>query len=147
MSREGRRRWALWETFVIGRQANPMMKRVRLIQTPIGGIYLHFIYREDLDPWRHDHPWNFARMVLRGGYDEEYSGPAYGATGHARTLRPFRPGYVPTDASHRITRVLPGTVSLVIVGRKRRTWGFWLPSTRLPFAEEWWDYRDVLGLR
>lgn len=144
MSRNRSRRWGLWETFIIGRQENPMMKRVRLIQTPIGGIYLHFIYREDLDPYPHDHPWNFFRMVLRGGYEEEYIGPVQGVWGR---VRPFRPGYVPTDARHRITAVQPGTVSLVIVGRKRRTWGFWVPDTyhRMPVTR-WVDYRDYLGL-
>lgn len=147
MSREGRRRWGLWETFTIGRQQNPMMKRIRLIQTPVGGIYLHLIYREDLDPVEHDHPWNFVRIVLRGGYQESVTQRSHRLRGAFGTLRPWRPGYFPTDASHRIFRVKPGTVSLVLVGPKRRTWGFWIPRWNGGWWFEWTDYRDYLGLR
>lgn len=145
MSREGRPRWGLMQTFIIGRQDNPMMKRLRIVQTPLFGVYLHFIYREDRDPVPHDHPWNFFRMVLRGGYTEEYYGRIIGAT---RTLQPLRPGYFPTDSYHRITSVQPGTVSLVVVGRKTRIWGFWTP-TKIAGIDAWvWvDYRDALDLR
>lgn len=147
MSRENRkRRWGLLQTFVIGKQDNPMMKRLRLIQTPWFGVYLHFIYREDLDPVPHDHPWNFWRIVLRGGYLERYwTDPARGrdvltSPGRRRWSR------VPVEHAHRIVVVQPGTVSLVVVGRKRRVWGFWGPrEDQTP--RTWVDYRDALGLR
>lgn len=168
MSREERRRrWGILQTFVIGRQGNPMMKRVRVIQTPIGGIYLHFIYREDLDPIPHDHPWNFWRMVLKGEYEEEYyESPQVQDKPQVRLIRPLRPSRVPTTAAHRITWTKPSTVSLVIVGRKIRTWGFWdavspisqeaarrvadsfdLPREMVVETRRWVDYRDALGLR
>jgi hypothetical protein len=41
--------------------------------------------------------------------------------------------------------VKPKTVSLVVVGPKRRVWGFW-PTVGLSEAE-WVDYREALGLR
>lgn len=164
MSREGRTRWGLWQTFVIGRQDNPMMKRIRMIQSPLGGIYLHLIYREDMDPVVHDHPWNFLRIVLRGGYVEDWtSDPGWGPLG-SREIRRWRPRWFPTSHAHRITHVAPGTVSLVVVGRKARVWGFWEPnpeassygdrvaatlgaSITLHPARTWVDYRDALGLR
>lgn len=146
MSREGHRRWGLLQTFVIGKQDNPMMKRVRLIQTPLGGIYLHFIYREDLDPVPHDHPWTFWRCVLHGGYGEVYFDDPRLGRGRHRALTPFRPERFPTTHAHRIWHVEPGTVSLVIVGRKQRTWGFWGP-TEEQVPRIWVDYRDALGLR
>lgn len=146
MSREGRSRWSLNETFVIGKQDNPMMKRWRLIQTPWFGLYVHFIYREDLDLVPHDHPWNFWRVVLRGGYGERYfSEPAVGE-GRYQAIQPFRPSRVPTSAAHRIWHVEPGTVSLVLVGRKHRVWGFWGPDENHA-PRTWVDYRDALGLR
>lgn len=150
MSREGRKRWGFNERFVIGRQGNPMMERWRLIQTPWFGIYVHFVYREDLDPYPHDHPWRFFRMVLRGGYVEELT--TDGQHEKVNTVCPFRPGYFPTSSRHRIIAVIPGTVSLVFVGRKRRTWGFWVPlssyivGTTIP-DPIFVDYRDALGLR
>jgi len=146
MSREGRRRWGLFQTFVIGRQGNPMMKRIRLIQTPAFGIYLHLIYREDLDPVPHDHPWTFWRVVLRGGYLEHYfDNPATGPY-ILRAQRRWELGQFPTKHAHRIVLVKPGTVSLVVVGRKERVWGFWAPGED-PGPRTWVDYRDALGLR
>jgi hypothetical protein len=148
MSREERRRrWALLQTFVIGKQNNPMMKRVRVIQTPWFGIYVHFIYREDLDPWSHDHPWNFWRMVLKGGYIENYSDDPSRGLFSPQMILPWRPLWFPTNHAHRITMVKPGTVSLVLVGRKQRTWGFWRPKRGADDRREWHDYREVLGLR
>ncbi len=135
MSREGRARWGFNEHFIIGKQDNPMLDRWRLIQTPLGGIYVHFIYREDLDPVPHDHPWAFASLVLRGGYTEELhhspgSGDFEWVTHRAGRLHKF-----PLHWAHRIVRVAPGTVTLVFVGRKVRSWGFY-------DGPQWIDYRD-----
>jgi len=122
------KRWKFMSTLVIGRQQSPMIKRVRLIQTPWFGVYIHFIYREDLDRDLHDHPWKFWRMVLKGGYHEAYNpNPESPWKVRSQTHLPFRPTFFPTDHSHRITWVKPGTVTLVLVGRKTRTWGFWVP--------------------
>jgi hypothetical protein len=146
-------RWGFWKTFIIGKQGNPMMKRLRVIQTPWFGVYLHFIYREDLDPVPHDHPWNFYRIVLRGGYVELYFEDP--ATGRGELTSPGRRrwSYVPITHAHRITNVAPKTVSLVVVGPKVRTWGFWSPEVLGPDLviaggkRQWIDYRDALGLR
>jgi hypothetical protein len=142
VSREGRRRWGFNERFVIGKQDNPMMERWRILQTPWGGLYVHFIFREDLDPVPHDHPWRFWRMVLKGGYLEEYF--VQPSTGDLlkgfQTHLPLRPSRFPTEHAHRIVSVIPGTISLVLVGPKSRVWGFWDNGT-------WIDYRDALGLR
>lgn len=142
MSREGRRRWGFNEHFIIGKQDNPMLDRWRLIQTPLGGIYVHFIYREDLDPVPHDHPWRFTSIILRGGYTEEvHRKPGHMPRSfklierHAGDLHRF-----PLRWAHRIVAVEPGTVTLVFVSRKLRTWGFW-------DGPRWVDYRDALGLR
>lgn len=146
MSREGRVRWGVLQTFLIGRHDNPMMKRLRLVQTPWFGVYVHLIYREDMDPVPHDHPWTFWRCVLRGGYLEHYlTDPGRGRVA-LRAQRRWRIGRFPTSHAHRIVLVKPGTVSLVVVGRKRRAWGFWGPSEDAS-PRTWTDYRDALGLR
>jgi hypothetical protein len=143
MSREGRKRWGLNQRFLIGAPGNPMMMRWRLLQTPLFGVYVHFIYREDLDPAAHDHPWSFWSLVLRGAYVEhiredsretEFS-DVY-RTHDAGTLHHF-----PLHSAHRIIDVEPGTTTLVFVGRKKRTWGFYEDDGR------WTDYRDAMGLR
>lgn len=140
MSREGRRRWGFNQRFVIGKQNNPMMERWRLAQTPWFGVYVHFIYREDLDPTPHDHPWAFWRFILRGGYVEEYLADPASAKYVVTSPGRRRWSHFPTSHAHRIRAVEPGTVSVVLVGRKRRTWGFWHGGV-------WTDYRDALGLR
>ena len=142
VSQPGKRsRWDLNSRFVIGQPGNPMMERWRLLQTPWLGIYVHFIYREDLDPIPHDHPWQFWSFVLRGSYDEHYWPDArtFGEW-ERNTFRRWSFHRFPRAASHRITHVAPKTATLVIVGRKVRTWGFWC-------AGRFTDYRDALGLR
>lgn len=152
MSREGRPRWGALQTFLIGQPGNPMMKRLRLIQTPWFGIYLHFIYREDLDPIPHDHPWTFWRVVLWGSYSENHwLHPDSDASMTGRVIERWRPSVFPTTEAHWITAVQPGTVSLVVVGRKQRVWGFWdeVPGVldRNAAVRRWVDYRDALALR
>jgi hypothetical protein len=136
-----RNRWALNERFVIGQPGNPMMERWRLLQTPWLGIYVHFIYREDLDPVPHDHPWQFRSLVLRGGYNEMFWPDARTWTHcYMQRFRRWSWHRFPLAAGHRITSVDPGTVTLVLVGRKVRTWGFW-------HRGQFTDWQDALGLR
>jgi hypothetical protein len=137
-----RRRWALNERFFIGRPGNPMMQRRRLLSTPWFGIYVHLIYREDLDPVPHDHPWAFRSLVLRGGYVEELhtrpgslDGPTHLVERIAGRLHRF-----PLHHAHRIVSVRPDTVTLVVVGRKVRSWGFYDGAAFI-------DYRDALDIR
>lgn len=140
MSREERKRWSVNQRFVIGKPGNPMMERWRLLQTPWFGIYVHFIYREDLDPIPHDHPWAFTSFVLAGGYTEElHERPGSGSC-RLTTHRRWSMHRFPLHHAHRIVGVAPGTVTLCIVGRKQRIWGF--------YDGAWWvDYRDALALR
>lgn len=136
------------QTFLIGQPGNPMLRRLRLIQTPHFGVYLHFIYREDLDPIPHDHPWTFWRMVLWGGYSENHwSDPRYDQTMAHRRIARWRVSRFPTTEAHWITAVEPGTVSLVVVGPRRRVWGFWEAQELATHRRLWVDYRDALSLR
>lgn len=147
MSREGRSRWDFgWRKsshFVIGKPGDPMLHRWRLLQTPWFGIYVHFIYREDLDPVPvpHDHPWPFWSLVLRGGYQEELherpgSGESRNVVRHRWSVHHF-----PLHHAHRIVAVSPErTTTLCVVGRKQRVWGFYDGNV-------WVDYRDALRLR
>lgn len=136
-----RYRWAVNSRFLIGKPGNPMMERWRLIQTPLFGIYVHFIYREDLDPVPHDHPWRFWSFILRGGYTEEL----HRRTGDCgscedRVCSRWSLHSFPLHHAHRIVSVRPKTVTLVLVGRKVRTWGFY-------DGARWIDWRDALGIR
>ena len=101
-------------------------------------VYLHRFERSDWDRCLHDHPWPFLTIILRGGYWEEVPArrtlagvPVGGESGDVPTVHRWRrPGailYRPARFSHRIQLdpERPRPVSLVIVGRKCRPWGFW----------------------
>jgi hypothetical protein len=128
MMRIDRRRWAINHRKVIGPTDNPLILRRQLLQTPLFGIYVHVMRREDADRYPHDHPWNFWSLILRGGYEEM----RYPDAARRRCLRMFvlshtrwRLHRLRVGDAHRVISVQPGTVTLVIVGRHRQVWGFY----------------------
>lgn len=106
------------------------LRRLYILRTPKFGVMLHWIKRED---WArdalHDHPWNFWRLVLRGGYTEQL---AYPLT--EDTLQPtfelkhrwLSLSRFPEKAYHRISIVKPHTITLVVNGPKTNSWGFFV---------------------
>lgn len=132
------------------------LRRLYVLRTPWFGVMLHWIKREDWDrDALHDHPWEFWRFIVSGGYTEEVAYPTpYGSAAWTMpieelpkqtTLQPskmvthrwLRASKFPTGAYHRITSVKPRTVSLVINGPKSNSWGFFVPGTgKVP----WRDY-------
>lgn len=130
---------------VIGPEDAPYITRWRIVATPLGGLYLHRLHRPDRERHLHDHPWPFVSLVLAGGYTEDYSLPPLGLLD--RDLAPERRRWsrgsvhrMTLRDRHRITHVEPGTVTLLLVGRKSREWGFWtetgwVPWTNYPYAE------------
>jgi len=112
------------------------------------GIYLHRIDAPDPGRDLHDHPWPFVSIILRGGYEEKYADTreapflALAAEQNERCVGPdratcrrgFRTGWavgsihrMPLTMCHRIVAVHPGTMTLVLRGRKSRQWGFYQP--------------------
>lgn len=111
-------------------QGDPYLTRYRIFgwmpgdqeQFPFS-VYLHHIHRPDDDEALHSHPWDWAvSLVLAGGYLEELPGgeTVERTSGSVRTLR--------HDDYHRITEVLDDTWTMFLVGRKIRSWGFWVPG-------------------
>lgn len=123
-------RWACMERYMIpDERGGDYVRRLRIVQTPWFGIYLHDILAPDeQDP--HDHPWAFLGIILNGAYIERY-----GSTDRAKSLQDyslirqrFSVRRVPLDQCHRITHVWPGTKTLIVVGPRRQEWGFYTPS-------------------
>jgi len=91
-------------------------------------LYLHHFRCDDSEAV-HNHPRTFVSFLFWGSYREETPGP--GGRLRPRTLRaPHLRRFAPEHA-HRITRCR-GAWSLVLVGRRRRDWGFrsgdrWVP--------------------
>lgn len=104
----------------------PLLVRYILFRCAALGVYVHHLLRSDNDRALHDHPWPFVSIVLRGGYCEI----------HDQTIdgEPFvywhSPGSVlvrPAEWRHRFCLTKPAW-TLVIVGRRCRKWGFFVPD-------------------
>jgi hypothetical protein len=120
------------------------LKRLRIIQTPWFGVYIHWIYLPDRDRDQHDHPWTFASIVLRGGYTEDVTVPE-SSDPRVKSMDHWPPhGHVMRMwQAHRIRALKPNTVTLVFVGPRRRKWGFWAPEGFIP----WDQYVNADGSR
>lgn len=154
------RPWQLWRWMdIFGPTANwdrdeeLYLRRLYIVRTPWFGVMLHWIKREDWDrDALHDHPWEFWRFIVSGGYTERIAyptGPAGPRPGEelgiylapAKSVVHCRWSFskYPSGAFHRISSVKPRTVSLVINGPKNNSWGFFVPGTG---KIGWRDYVD-----
>lgn len=108
-------------------------------------IRIHRILREDLDPYLHDHPFDWRTIVIQGWYVEEdiFGVRHLRSAGHTAAQ--------PAEAWHRIDQVSPGGVWTIFItgpkenrrGEKRNRWGFLtgLPARKTHYRE----YRSENG--
>ena len=117
--------WQLWEreTIYDPESKKPYIKRIRIIKTPMFSIFYHRFYLPDKDRALHDHPWNFATVLLTGSYSETikthpYAGP--------KDFARHSPGiyFHPSKHFHRINTLLGTVRTLVFIGAKHKNWGF-----------------------
>lgn len=122
-------RWAVWRWTTRTTAGGDYLRRLHLFKAPWFAVMLHWIYRADPQPDPHDHPVSFLSVVLRGGYDEWTPGdPCH---------RVRRINWIPYNYVHRITRVMPGTLTLCVNGPPRHRWGFYTPGGKV----DWQEYR------
>lgn len=99
-------------------------------------LFLHYIARSDDDRDPHDHPWDFATFILKGGYVEEIDMP------HAMDVIIAKPGTLHFRAAqhtHQITLRRGPAWTLVLAGPPKRSWGFNTPRG-------WKDHKEYLGI-
>jgi hypothetical protein len=110
-----------------GLKNQPIIRRTRLLQTPLFSIYLHHILKPDVGYSVHDHPWTFVTCILRGGYTEEIHFTPATDFKNARQKERHRFSWhkMPMRYAHRVCKVKPNTTTLVFIGRKRQDFGFW----------------------
>jgi hypothetical protein len=124
------------------------LARLRLIQTPWFGIYLHDIFEPDGDRDCHNHPWPFASIVLRGSYDE-YVYPNPGGKGWMGYIEKHHPRFsihfMGRDSAHRIVRAAPGLKTLILTGPRKSTWGFFREGQFIPWDEYEHKYEEATG--
>lgn len=115
------------------------LQRIRLLSTPLFGLFIHKLEVPDPGPDLHDHPWWFASLILLGGYDqwiaETRSAPFYATLrermgssctpGEERKRRWLSVGRIRLHECHKIFRLYRSpTWTLVLRGPRRHSWGF-----------------------
>lgn len=121
-------RWAFMEKFVIPSfdDDSIYLTRWRIVQTPWAALYLHRLTAPDSRPTLHDHPWKFLAVVLRGGYVERRLNPTTMTVTEAHRVRWVN--HMRTHDAHAIlTLTRNPTWTLLFVGKRERTWGYWEP--------------------
>ncbi|QNJ56291.1 hypothetical protein SEA_OHGEESY_62 [Gordonia phage Ohgeesy] len=132
---------------VIGGAEDPYLRRWYLIpRNPLINVYLHQFLRSDDDRALHDHPWWFVSLILRGEYEEihERGRNWRGAGSLAFRRAEWRHRVKLVD---RVTRVNGRPVlnpapcwTLIITGRRTRSWGFWCPNwVRSQYTRHGWE--------
>lgn len=119
------------ETFKVpqydGDDDDDYLTRLRIVQTPWFGVYLHRFDGPDPRPTLHDHPWRFLSIVLRGGYVERRLDPLDMTVDEDHRVRFVnRMRLCDAHSIMRLTRV--PTWTLMLVGRRVRTWGYLEPQ-------------------
>jgi hypothetical protein len=133
--------WAFWQRFLIPcENGERYLARLRIIDTPWFGIYLHDIFEPDGDRDPHNHPWSFLSFVVRGSYTEkvhhepeqEMAGvcPEMSVLQHHNRFSVHR---MDTKAAHRIVFASPRLKTLIIRGKRQGGWGFFTREGYVPW--------------
>ena len=134
--RKNGERWAILSGLDIGADGDPYLDRLRIIQTPLFGIYLHHIHRPDREPDPHDHPWWFASLVLVGTYQEKiWPDKRDPNISVWRIRRRWSLRCIGIGGAHIIKTTSGALWTLVLTGPKRAEWGFWTNGLFTPWRE------------
>lgn len=112
------------------------MERYWLFRTRWLSCRLHVILRSDREPDLHDHPYDYATVILRGGYVEVRPTLPLTRLGLHQTLSTERECIAPgrvllrrAESLHRLEVPSGQTcLTLFFLSRKRRSWGFQTPN-------------------
>lgn len=121
-----RKDFAFMERFEVPHLDKPertYLSRLRIVQTPWFALYLHRLDTADSRPTLHDHPWSFVSFILRGGYNEIRLDP-HTLKNRRRFVRLINVMHL-GDAHYIETLHRTPTWTLLLVGPRRRTWGYW----------------------
>lgn len=141
---KSRDRWAPFSGLDIGADGDPYLDRLRIIQTPLFGLYLHHIHRADRERDPHDHPWWFASIVLAGAYQEQvWPDKRDPYVSKWRIRRRWSAASIGLSAAHIIRTTSEAPLwTLVLTGPKRTAWGFWTDGLFTPWREYAYDGED-----
>lgn len=109
---------------IVSQAGTTHFRRWRLFWTPWLTIYLHQIANSDLGIDKHDHPFNFWSLILKGAYieDSRYAREDY----LKEHIKIFTPGMINKKQMldcHKLT-LLSTTWTLVFTTRRKHYWGY-----------------------
>lgn len=103
---------------VIGQPECPILHRRTLVSTRLGKILWHYFLPTSRDRDPHDHPASFLTIVLWGGYDD------VSPDGTVDRLRAGSIRRRQAEHTHTTYAGPRGARTLVLMGPKRKDWGF-----------------------
>lgn len=107
----------------------PYVHRWRVEIERLGSLRVHRWFASDDPRARHDHPWWFVTLVIKGGYLDV-------GTHRSEHLRAPAVRFRPALHRHTVIPDSDGCWTVVVTGPKRRAWGFWV-GNRFYKANKW----------
>ena len=104
----------------LGNPECPYIKRW-VIDFGIFSIRLHHWLSSDDQRHFHDHPWWYLTLVLKGGYTDRNPNGS-----KRRTIGSL--DFYPATHQHTVKVDRGGCWTLLITGREKRVWGFWVKN-------------------
>ena len=135
-----------WEAVAASREADMelpgYLRRWALVADDESSVYLHYLQGPDQDVL-HDHPWAFNSYILSGGYSEIYRDFPYidPTTISSEPIHHKAGDFFQRDPgfAHYICSVEPNTWTLVVTGKRHKSWGFYVGDD----SREWWMPHEV----
>lgn len=113
-------------------------------------VRIHRIVRSDADRHLHDHPFDFATLILRGGYYEELpldqrQHPVRDEREHEFLWRGAGDVVVHRSTDRHRIHIPPGgeAWTLFFMGRRQQSWGFYTAAGKVYWREYLNDYTTV----
>lgn len=111
-------------------------RRYRLIECSMFALYIHFINKHDEDLHYHSHPWNFWSLILKGGYEENFT--SKNERENSTHIRKFLSlGFRFYDDYHKVVKLFSPTWTLVLTSPRNvnYTWGYLVNGKHVNFDE------------
>ena len=100
------------------------------------GVFVHHMAGPDPGKDLHDHPWNFASLILKGGYNEWRAQTRTPGNKRRSVRKRWSWKALRRNECHRIDRLHGNTWTLVLHGPRLGEWGFYVPEGWM----EWHQY-------
>jgi len=113
-------------------EGNREQRRWQRLTSWLPCIYLHRFVASDDEEELHSHPWTATSIILAGGYREfRVEDPMLikPVRIQAKTVLPWQANRLNPETYHRVLLLEEDCWSVILLGKKVQSWGFWSPAT------------------